>query len=206
MGFNKLLAPLRGTPVLRRALEAFHHCGIVDEIIVVASGEVAEAVDVWRAELPRIAKIVPGGAERHLSVWAGLEAADERAEIVAVHDGGRPLIAPAQIERCVRAACEHGAAASARRVTETLKRTDDAGCIVEPVDRTNVWVMETPQVFRRDLLRRAYEKVLRDGVLVTDEVSAVQHLGEPVIVVENDTPNPKITYPQDLAAAEKWLA
>ena len=206
MGFNKLLAPLGGVPVLRRALDAFHQCGVVGEIIVVASGEVADAVEAWRALLPRVVKIVPGGAERHLSVWAGLQAAHARAGIVAVHDGGRPLISPAQIERCARGAGEHGAVTSARRVTETLKRTDDSGRIIESVDRANVWIMETPQVFRRELLHRAYEKVLRDGLLVTDEVSAVQHLGEPVLVVENNTPNPKITFPPDLAAAEKWLA
>ena len=206
MGFNKLLAPLLGVPVLRRALDAFHHCSLIDEIVVVASGEVAEAVEGWRAGLPRLAKIVPGGAERHLSVWAGLQAADPRCDIVAVHDGGRPLIAPAQIERCVQAARQSGAVTSARRVTETLKRTDDSGCILESVNRANVWIMETPQVFRAGLLRRAYEKVLSDALLVTDEVSAVQHLGEPVHVVENDTPNPKITFPSDLATAEKWLA
>jgi 2-C-methyl-D-erythritol 4-phosphate cytidylyltransferase len=213
MGFNKLLAPLCGVPVLRRALEAFQKCDAVDEIIVVAGDEVGEAVESWcradggvRAPLRKLRGVIAGGEERHLSVWAGLQAVSAQAAIIAVHDGGRPLITPGQIARCIEAACEHGGATSARPVTETMKRADDAGCITESIERRNAWIMETPQVFRRDLLMRAYEKVMRDGALVTDEVSAMQHLGERVIVVSNESPNPKITFPSDLEQAEKWLA
>jgi 2-C-methyl-D-erythritol 4-phosphate cytidylyltransferase len=204
MGFNKLLAPLCGVPVLRRALEAFQKCDAVDEIIVVAGEEVREAVESWK--FSKLKSVIAGGAERHLSVWAGLQAVSSQAAIIAVHDGGRPLITPGQIARCIEAACEHGGATSARPVTETMKRADDAGCITESIERRNAWIMETPQVFRRDLLMRAYEKVMRDGALVTDEVSAMQHLGERVIVVSNESPNPKITFPSDLEQAEKWLA
>jgi 2-C-methyl-D-erythritol 4-phosphate cytidylyltransferase len=213
MGFNKLLAPLRGVPVLRRALEAFQLCEAVDEIIVVAGDEVRAAVESWcrageggRAPLGKLRGVIAGGAERHLSVWAGVQAVSSRAAIIAVHDGGRPLITPGQITRCIEAACEHGGATSARPVTETMKRADDAGCVTESIERRNVWIMETPQVFRREVLLGAYEKVLREGVLVTDEVSAVQHLGQRVVVVSNESPNPKITFPPDLEQAEKWLA
>ncbi len=90
-------------------------------------------------------------------------------------------------------------------MTETIKRVDANGCISESLDRTGVWVMETPQVFSKTLLTRAYEAVIRDQALVTDEVSAVQHLGQPVFVVENTTPNPKITFPADLTLAERFL-
>jgi len=91
-------------------------------------------------------------------------------------------------------------------MTETIKRVDADGCITESLDRTGVWVMETPQVFSKALLTQAYEAVLRDGALVTDEVSAVQHIGVSVFVVENRAPNPKITFPADLALAERFLA
>lgn len=207
MGFNKLLAPLAGVPVLRRSLVAFHDCAEVDEILVIASEEAAAVVRQWQTQcgLGKLRHILPGGAERHLSVWAGLRACAAETDIVAVHDGARPLISPVQISRCIAAARELGAAACARPLTETVKRADASGRITGSLDREGVWIMETPQVFHRALLIRAYELVMREQRLVTDEVSAVQHLGSPVHVVKNNSPNPKITFPEDLALAEKML-
>ncbi len=206
MGFDKLHVPLAGVPVLLRTLLAFEGCGDVGEIIVVAGEETARAVESWRTRLKKLRRVVPGGAERHLSVWNGISAADPAADIIAVHDGGRPLITSAQIGKCVRAARELGAVACARPVTETLKRADDAGCITDAVERKGMWVMETPQVFARELLLTAYEKVMREKLLVTDEASAMQMVGVRVHVIENTTPNLKITFPADLALAEKLLA
>ncbi len=206
MGFNKLLAPLAGVPVLRRTLAAFESCAEIDDLIVIAGDEVAEAVAPWQNEpgLSKLRAVLPGGNERHFSVWAGLQAVTGDG-LVAVHDGARPLITPEQIARCVEAARESGAAVCARPLTETVKRVDARGLVNESLDRSGVWIMETPQVFHAGLLRRAYESVLAAGLLVTDEVSAVQHLGEPVHVVENPDPNPKITFPADLKLAEKLL-
>lgn len=207
MGFNKLLAPLAGVPVLRRTLAQFQACEHVDEILVVAGDEVAEQIELWRGEggLTKLVAVIPGGAERHFSVWAGLQACSPQSGIIAVHDGARPLITPAQISKCITAAREKRAVACARPMTETIKRADASGKITESLDRSGVWVMETPQVFAKDLLVSAYEAVLRDGALVTDEVSAAQHVGTPVFVVENTSPNPKITFPADLTQAESFL-
>lgn len=207
MGFNKLLAPLAGIPVLQRTLGQFQNCPEVDEIIVVTGDEVREQIFDWKAQggLSKLVAIIPGGAERHFSVWAGIQACSPQSEIIAVHDGARPLISPAQISKSIASAREKQAVACARPMTETIKRIDSSGCISESLDRTGVWVMETPQVFSKTLLVRAYESVIRDQALVTDEVSAVQHLGEPVFVVENITPNPKITFPADLTLAERFL-
>lgn len=207
MGFNKLLAELAGAPVLLRTLEEFQACGDIDEIIVVTGDDVASEIQAWAQAHPlsKLAAIVPGGSERHFSVWNGLQKCSPQSDIIAVHDGARPLINPAQISRCIQAARSRRAAACARPMTETIKRTEPDGRITESIDRTGVWVMETPQVFARDLLTQAYEAVIRDGALVTDEVSAVQHVGEPVFVVENTTPNPKITFPADLVQAERFL-
>ena len=205
MGFNKLLAPLAGMPVLRRTLGQFQACDEIGEIIVVAGDEVALAIQDWRDSLPKLNAVVEGGAERHFSVWKGIQACSGEAEVIAVHDGARPLISPAQISRCIQAAHEKAAVACARPMTETIKRVDVEGRITESLDRNGVWVMETPQVFRKELLTHAYETVLRDGALVTDEVSAVQHIGQGVSVVENTTPNPKITFPADLTLAERFL-
>jgi 2-C-methyl-D-erythritol 4-phosphate cytidylyltransferase len=207
MGFNKLLALLAGVPVLKRTLEAFQACEAIDEIIVVGSDEVREVVEAWTAAgtIAKVTQVVAGGQERHFSVWAGLNAVAGEAGWVAVHDGARPLIRPEQIAHCTAAAVKHGAAVCARPLTETIKRVDADGVVRESVERAGVWVMETPQVFERQRLRRAYEEVLQSGLLVTDEVSALQHAGMDVRVVDNPWPNPKITFPSDLALAERWL-
>lgn len=208
MGFNKLLAPLAGEPVLLRTLAAFQACPAVDDIIVVAGDAVRPEVEQWRAEgtkLSKVTQVIPGGAERHFSVHAGLQALQPACDIVAVHDGARPLVSVQQITRCIEAARAQAAVACARPMSETLKRCGPDGRITDSIDRANAWIMETPQVFHTSLLTRAYAAVLSDAVLVTDEVSAVQHVGEPVFVVENTEPNPKITFPSDISLAERFL-
>ena len=207
MGFNKLTAPLLGKPVLRWTLEAFDACPEVQNIILVAGEGVREAVAAW-SQFPPLSKplqIVAGGAERYLSVHEGLRHLPERCRVVAVHDGARPLVRPEQISRCIARAREVGAVACARQVTETLKRADFDGIISGSIDREGVWIMETPQVFDRLLLCQAYERVVREALPVTDEVSAVQHLGASVFTLSNPWPNPKITYPADLPFAETLL-
>ncbi|MBE7497792.1 MAG: 2-C-methyl-D-erythritol 4-phosphate cytidylyltransferase [Verrucomicrobiaceae bacterium] len=203
MGFNKLLALLGGEPVLRRTLGVFEKCPDITEIILVAGDEVRTVAETW--DVPKLVCIVPGGAERHLSVKTGLDAVPSSCDLIAIHDGARPLVAVDQVTRCLRAASRLGAVTCARRITETLKRADDSGRITGSIDRENAWIMETPQVFQRDLILNAYDAVLRDAVLVTDEVSAIQHIGQTVHVVENMTPNPKITVPGDLIMAERFL-
>jgi len=207
MGFDKLLASLGGSPVILRTLQAFQACQDIDEIIVVSSPDRAEVIQrvADDGDFNKIRKFVQGGAERHLSVWAGLQAVAADCDFIAVHDGARPLIHPAQISQCLQKARETGAAASARPVSETLKRADASGRVCSGVDRNGLWIMETPQIFARSVLISAYEAVLRDGVLVTDEVSALGLIGHEVWLVDNPTPNPKITWPPDLALAERLL-
>ena len=207
MGFDKLLASLGGAPVILHTLRAFQTCPEVDEIVVVASPDRQEVIQRLAddAGLTKLRAFVPGGAERHLSVWAGIQAVAADCDYVAVHDGARPLIHSSQISRCLAKARETGAAASARPVSETLKRADASGRVCGSVDRAGLWIMETPQVFARPLLVQSYEAVLREGLLVTDEVSALERLGHPVWLVDNPTPNPKITWPPDLAVAERLL-
>jgi 2-C-methyl-D-erythritol 4-phosphate cytidylyltransferase len=208
MGFHKLTAPLLGKPVLRWTLEAFDACPDVDALLVVVGDATRDLVTQWVEEgaFTKPVTLSEGGAERHLSVSEGLRKLPPGTGIVAVHDGARPLITPQQITRCVNRAVEVGAVACARPVVETLKRVSARGTIEGSLPREGAWIMETPQVFRCDMLCAAYDKVLADGLLVTDEVSAVQHLGVEVYVQDNPSPNPKITYPADLDLAEKLLA
>ncbi len=205
MGADKRFTELAGKPVLLHAVEAFAACTAIDEIIVVTSPDAVGRIEAWQSACPKLSKIVEGGAERHLSVYRGLEALSPETDLVAVHDGARPLVTPSLITRCTEAAAAHGAAACARPLTDTVKRANADGTAGESVDRAGLWAMETPQVARASLLRSAYEAVLAENLLVTDEVSALQHMGESVMLVENPDPNIKITFPADLALAEAIL-
>ncbi len=207
MGFDKVMAPLAGRPVLLHTLDRFEACAAVSEAVLVVHPERRREIlaAVAAAGLRKVRAVVDGGAERHLSVWAGLQAIDARAELVAVHDAARPLVQPSAITAAVLEAARVGAVALAAPVVETLKRADDANRITESVDRRGVWAMQTPQVFRREWLFAAYERVLARGEAVTDEVSAVQAAGHPVTLLGNPGLNPKITFPQDLVLAEHLL-
>lgn len=198
MGFNKLLADLDGTSVIRRSVMAFatHH-RITRVLVVTSSREIEE-------EIQDLAEVVPGGDERYHSVWNGLQAAGECA-LVAVHDGARPLIDAESISACLHEAAARSAAACARRIADTVKRADGENRVTEAIDRANLWAMETPQCFRTELLRKAYRTVLDQSLPVTDEVSAVEAIGEPVYLVENPRPNLKITWPGDLETAARLL-
>ncbi len=206
MGFDKLTVQLGGKPVLRWTVEAFDRHPGIGKIVVVVHAERLEEMRGLLSGLEKVEGVVPGGAERHLSVWAGLRyLAARNCSVVAVHDGARPLIDGVAISACLEVAVRHGAATCARPVTETLKRAGDNGFLGEAVDREGLWAMETPQAARFELLHAAYVKLMADGVAVTDENSALQRAGVPVKIVETGSPNMKITYPSDLRLAEAWL-
>jgi 2-C-methyl-D-erythritol 4-phosphate cytidylyltransferase len=202
MGFDKLASPLAGVPVLRRTLDAFLTADSIAEIVVVCPAERWELLD---GGFSKPVSRVDGGADRQDSVMAGLAALSAQTDLVAVHDGARPLVSPADIDRCVAAALEFRAAALARRVTETLKRSDAADFSAGAVSRENLWFMETPQVVEIPLLLEAYEAVTAQGLAVTDEVSAMEAIGIQVKFIESIQSNLKITTPADLALAEALL-
>lgn len=204
MGFDKLTAELSGKPVLQWSIEAFLACPLVDEIIVVTTEDRFAACCPKKATKP--IRHVDGGAERYLSVQAGLDALNADCTHVAVHDGARPLIRPEDIAVCFEASQDYSAAVLARRMTETIKRANVDGFTEKSIDRENLWIMETPQVFETSLLRRAYAKLPELGIAVTDEVSAVEQLGTGTFLVESNHPNPKITFPADLDFAHRLLA
>ena len=207
MGFDKLEADLAGRPVLAHSILAFQKCDSVSEIRIVTSAEKVEGITALANELQatKFIECVEGGAERHLSVWNGLKRIGEGCDLVAVHDGARPLVSPEAITDCAVAAGDFGAASLAHRVADTLKRGNDEDQVVASVSREDLWAMETPQIFRRELILEAYLKILETNELVTDEVSATQALGHEVHLVDNSQPNFKITVPGDLLLAEAVL-
>lgn len=202
MGFDKLAADLGGVSVLRRTLSAFLAAKSISEIIVVCPEDRWETL---AGDFTKPVKHVAGGETRQDSVAAGLRALALGSHLVAIHDGARPLVAPGDIDRCVAVAGEFRAAALARRVTETLKRSDTVGFNKEGVSREDLWFMETPQVFEIPLIVDAYAEVAARGMTVTDEVSALEAMGVAVKFVESTGPNFKITTPADLALAEAFL-
>ncbi|GAA5494249.1 2-C-methyl-D-erythritol 4-phosphate cytidylyltransferase [Rubritalea halochordaticola] len=201
MGFDKLLAPLDGEPVLKHSIKAFARTPEICEIIVVCPEDRFNQLDLSGLSIP--VSRVNGGSDRHNSVYNGIKALTSDAQLISVHDGARPLISPQQIEKTIIAASQFGAATSAKRIVDTVKRSDDQGVVVAAVDRDNLWAMETPQIFKRELLQKAYEAVESSGSLVTDEVSALELIDVATHLVENNTPNIKITFPQDIQLAEK---
>jgi 2-C-methyl-D-erythritol 4-phosphate cytidylyltransferase len=208
MGFDKLLALLGDKPVLAHTIDAFEQTESVQEIILVARAErVAEFQELVRqSDFKKVRRVVAGGKHRQDSVRAGLESLDASADYVAVHDAARPLVMPEQIERVLAVARERGAAALAELVTDTLKRADENRLVTGGVSRDGLYAMQTPQIFARALLERAYAGVATNNLTVTDEVSAVEHLGAKVVLVPNDEWNVKITYPRDLFLAQAALA
>jgi 2-C-methyl-D-erythritol 4-phosphate cytidylyltransferase len=123
---------------------------------------------------------------------------DPRAEIVAIQDAARPCTSPQLIEATVAAARETGAAVAAHRVTDTLKESDGGLRVGRTVDRSRLWAVQTPQTFRVEVLRAALAAVRQQGLLVTDDTAACELIGQPVKLVEETTPNPKVTVPSDL--------
>lgn len=200
MGFDKLAAEIGGVSVLRRSVDSFMATAEISRVIVVGPVERFESLG---PDFPKPLLRTDGGAERQHSVANGLALVEE--DFVAVHDGARPMVKPEAIAACIAAAREHDAAALARQVVETMKRSDAAGFARESVSRDLLWIMETPQVFRTDLLRKAYSKVRDLGLTITDEVSALEALGIATKLVPSPTPNPKVTVPADIALAEALL-
>jgi 2-C-methyl-D-erythritol 4-phosphate cytidylyltransferase len=149
-----------------------------------------------------VKQIVEGGAARSDSVRAGLEHVDPKSNFVAVHDAARPMITPEKIERVFEAAKISSAATLAEPMNDTLKRADADLAVKESVDRSGVFGMQTPQVFEKKLLEKAYDLVAEKKISVTDEVSAVELLGHKIILVPNYDFNFKVTYPRDLPLAE----
>ncbi len=204
MGFDKLFAMIAGRPVIAHTIRAFGRANCVGEIIVVAREDRhTEIKTIVRDEnFKKVRSVIPGGKHRQDSVCAGLDHLGASAKYVAVHDAARPLTTPEQIERVFEQCRAHGAASLAEPISDTLKYADTEFFVTAPVDRHQLYAMQTPQVFERQLIEDAYRAVYAENASVTDEASAVERLGRKVILVPNKDLNFKITYPRDLALAE----
>ncbi|MBK1877992.1 2-C-methyl-D-erythritol 4-phosphate cytidylyltransferase [Pelagicoccus mobilis] len=208
---DKILAPLAGKPVIAHSIEAFVSSDQVQHLVIVTRD--AEQ----RSELEKIASIVPnrqislsfttGGAQRQDSVYAGLQAAPSETQIVLIHDCARPCVTPAAIRESIAKASEFGAACLARPVADTIKSADtyDGAYLPTTVDRSKLWAMETPQTFQYPIILDAYKNIIESGTPITDDLSAIEDIDQPVAFIDNTRPNPKLTTPSDLPYLEYLL-
>lgn len=205
-GGDKLSADLLGAPVLARSLAAFETAPLIKEIVLVvredglaAAGELCRAYDISKATV-----IVPGGETRALSCFAGVMAVSDGMELIAIHDGARPLVTGELIENTLWDAYRHGAAVPAVPVRDTVKKADGR-VVTETPDRKKLFAVQTPQCFQRDIIRGALMDAAKNAPEITDDCGAVERIGGQIWLSEGSEENLKITTPLDLALAELIL-
>ncbi len=206
-GTDKLTALLGGEPVLHRTLWALDNARLVDEIVVAASPDRLEEIAALcvRAGVKKPLRVVEGGESRAQSVLMAALAASDRCELLAVHDGARPLIRGEQVDDMVRLGQKTYAAAPALPVTDTVKVADTAGVVQSTPDRRSLYAVQTPQVFQANLLKAALQSAVEANAEITDDCSAVERLGKTVYLVPGWRENIKITTQEDLMLAETFL-
>lgn len=207
-GTDKLTAELLGEPVLVHTLRALDEAERVDEIVVAVRHDRLEEMAALCAEacLMKPVRVVEGGKSRAESVLLAALAVEGNAELLAIHDGARPLILPEQIDEMIALGERTYAAAPALPVTDTVKVADDIrGVVKSTPDRKTLFAVQTPQVFQADIVKAALQSALDGGVELTDDCSAVERLGKEVYLTAGWRENIKITTAQDLTLAEALL-
>ena len=203
-GIDKVMAPLGGEPMILRTVRAFEDCETVKEIVIVTREDLMGPIAELCSGFTKIRSVVQGGSSRQESVKLGLLAFSKEVRLAAVHDGARPLVSGELIDKVIRAAHSYGAAAPAIPVKDTIK-VFEGGFIAATPDRSTLRAVQTPQVMDRDLLLGALEKAEQEGIALTDDCSAVEHIGMRVRLVEGEERNLKVTTPLDLKIAELLL-
>ena len=198
----KQLLLLGGEPILKRSVDAYRDCDLVTDLVVALPADLATAPPSYLLAGAKPITVVVGGDRRRDSVANAFARISPHAEVVVIHDAARPLVSDAVIRKTVHAAAEAGAAIAAVRAHDTVKRAGADGAITETLPREEIFLAQTPQAFRVDVLRAA---LAQEGD-ATDEAALAEQAGHVVRVVDGDPRNLKITTPEDLATAERLLA
>lgn len=208
-GFDTLpkqFLPLGGLPILLHTLKRFESCEMIHGIVIATSADRITEVRTLAQSggISKIHAVVEGGKERQDSVFEGLKATGD-CEIVLVHDAVRPFVSPHHIGEVISASARQGAAVLAVPSKDTVKLADKAGNVASTPNRQSVWLVQTPQAFRYDLLMSAFEKARKDNFYGTDDAMLVERMGAAIKLVSGDHRNIKITSPDDLQHAEAIL-
>lgn len=205
----KQFIPLSGKPVIAYSILSFESSKLINEIVIVVPENwvkytKTEIVDKF--DIKKVSKVISGGDERQDSVKIGLRSLSKTPSIVAVHDGVRPLVTVQTIDEVITQAEKTGGAIAAIPATDTIKKSDPEHIIENTLRREDIWFAQTPQAFRYEILKEAFEKASEDGYLGTDEAELVERLGKEIKLVKGSKYNIKITTPEDLELGEIFLA
>ncbi|HUT52928.1 MAG TPA: 2-C-methyl-D-erythritol 4-phosphate cytidylyltransferase [bacterium] len=203
-GVAKQFRVMGGVPLLVWSLKAFAAVKDVKRIVIgTAPGEVQAATDMVKGILPDgMAGVVAGGRERQETVKLCLDAVPPDAELVVIHDAARPFVTPDLIRRTIKTAAARGAATAAVRPSDTVKFEHATRGVKENLDRERLWLIQTPQAFRKDLLVKAHEAAAAQGFIGTDDTALVERMGGSVEIVRGSELNLKITTEADWMIAE----
>ncbi len=205
---QKQFMTLEGYPLIYYALRAFEQSRVDDIILVTGEKDIGycRTEIVRRYQFQKVSRIVAGGSERYLSVYEGLRAATD-AGLVLIHDGARPLVTEAVIERTIQAAAVYGSGIAAMPAKDTVKIVDEEHFAVQTPLRDTVWMMQTPQTFRYQEILRAYEVIAERQIAnITDDAMVMElAFQQPVKIVEGSYENIKVTTPEDLMIAAVFL-
>lgn len=207
---HKQYLELAGKPVLYYSLKAFAYSDVIDEIYLITGPgeeEYCRREIIEKYEIPKVTKILPGGAQRYHSVWNGVQEMEEEG-YVFIHDGARPFVNHEIIERVFQEVIHHKACVVGMPVKDTIKVVDDNEFVKNTPDRKSLWMIQTPQVFENHLIKGAYSMLMRESYInVTDDAMVVeQMLKYPIKLVCGSYENIKITTPEDLDIAEVMIA
>ena len=200
----KQFLPLLGKPVFLRSLEVFTSMETIASIVVVLDESFRAEYESIISQDSRIVWADPG-AERQDSVFNALQRVPEHCNIVAVHDVARPLVTKTEVDNVIADCIQHGAAVLGVPMKATVKESEDGQFVLRTVPRSRLWEVHTPQVIRKDLLINGFEKVKREKLKITDDVSVIEALGLPVKLTLGEYTNIKLTTPEDLSVAEQIL-
>jgi len=205
-GVDKQLLSLCGQTVLERTIAAVAAAESITGIVLVVRAGEEDFFQRWSEGFGGIIKdIVPGGAQRQQSVRNGLDAVPSNTEIVVIHDGARPLVQTSLVDGVVKEAKRTGAATLGVPVKDTVKMTGESNQVVRTVPRDKLWLVQTPQAFRYEVICRAHQWAAAQGYSGTDDASLVEARGWPVSMVQGSYENIKVTTPEDIIIAEALL-
>ena len=208
-GCKKPYLLLDGEPILFHTLRRLSECrGCRQMVLVLHRDEADELPPEWERKFRDefgVRHITTGGNTRQESAWNGICLTHQELDVVMTHDGVRPFVQPSVVEEVSREACKHGGAIAAVPATATVKEVAENGVVKRTHPRDDIWLAQTPQGFRRELLVEAYQKALKAGFMGTDDAQIMEWAGQEVRVVRDSKENIKITTPHDIEVAESIL-